>query len=91
MRVCGGGVERADIVPDGPRRHSVMLRLTPALRERLEAETASLVGRKLPVRLDGRLIMDPIVNEPITGGQVQLLGPTRDAARRIRRAAMRPC
>ena len=52
----------------------VNLRLPPALAQRFAALTARKVGQPLAIRYNGRTISAPIVNEPITAGQVQISG-----------------
>lgn len=43
------------------------------------------------LRLDGRILMEPIVCEPITGGEISLSFVTERQGERIRSAAARPC
>jgi hypothetical protein len=70
---------------------SVNMTFRPAWREALRHETARLVGQAMPVRLDGRTLMRPIVREPIAGGVIALSAGTARQAERIRAAALRPC
>ena len=60
-------------------------------RERLRRETERRVGRPLAVRLNGRLLFAPTVREPITGGVVELHGPSQAQMEAIRAAAGRAC
>jgi preprotein translocase subunit SecD len=69
----------------------VTFSFAPDVQPRLAEETARLVDRPLAVRIDGRLVVAPYVNEEIGGLQLELqLNRMRDA-RRIARAARRPC
>lgn len=49
------------------------------LDERLHAAlaelTAGMIAKPLPLRIDGRTIIAPYVNEPITKGSLQVTGP----------------
>ena len=56
-----------------------------------EAElTAANLGKPLPIRVDGRVVSAPLVNEPITGGEVQIAGVDQAEAERIA-AALQTC
>lgn len=90
LRMCGGAVASVTAATDESGGPSVTIAFSPAMTGRFAAETAARVGKPMSVRLDGRIIADPRVNEPITGGQVQLVGPDIDAAA-IRAAAARGC
>jgi preprotein translocase subunit SecD len=70
---------------------SVTITLRPRWRTRLARATARLVGRSMPVRLDGRLLMEPIVREPITGGVLMLAGQAPGDAEAMRVAAAQAC
>jgi len=63
----------------------------PDVQPRLAAATAGLVDRPLAVRIDGRLVVAPYVNEEISGLQLELQLNRMGDARRIARAARRPC
>jgi preprotein translocase subunit SecD len=65
--------------------------LKPGQRARLQAETERLVGSAMPIRLDGRVISEPIVYEPITGGVLSLAGLAGEEADAIRAAIREPC
>lgn len=70
-------------------RPALALTPGPELRAALERETADRVGEPLPLRLDGRVLAEPVVREPLTAGNVHLSGLDDVAA--VRRAALAPC
>ncbi|MGH6787870.1 MAG: SecDF P1 head subdomain-containing protein [Novosphingobium sp.] len=67
------------------------LRLNEAAARRFGIMTGALVGRPLAVRVNGRVVMEPTVTEPILGGEVQITGPDEAAMREIARAVKQPC
>ena len=95
MRVCRALVVDVTVGPSEFEPHDrpvVTLKFVPAAREQLARLTAARVGQPLAVRIDGRLITAPVVNEPILGGQIQLSGGADgDEWETIRSAALRPC
>lgn len=70
-------------------RPALALTLRPELRTALERETKGRVGEPLPLRLDGRVLAEPVVREPLTAGGVHLSG--LDDVEAVRRAALAPC
>jgi hypothetical protein len=84
-----GVVVGADEVFEG--QLSAVVTFRPAWRETLRRETARLVGRPMAVRLDGRILMEPFVRDPVTAGEVSLSLVTARQGARIRAAAARPC
>ena len=64
--------------------------LPAPLREAMAELTAANLGKPLPIRVDGRVVSAPLVNEPITGGQVQIAGVDQAEAERIA-AALQTC
>jgi hypothetical protein len=90
LRMCGGAVASVTAATDEPGMPALVIAFSHAMAERFAAETASRVGKPMSVRLDGRLIADPMINEPILGGLVQLSPATADTAA-IAAAAARSC
>jgi preprotein translocase subunit SecD len=91
VQVCRDTVETAEIGVDSYSFIPVLVvTFKPHLHARIEEETARRVAEPLPVRLDGRIIQEPIVNEPIAGGSVQMTGQEEDMPR-LREAALGPC
>jgi preprotein translocase subunit SecD len=52
------------------------IRLTPAGREAFARFTTENVGRKVEMRIDGKVVMTPVIREPILGGSLQISGPS---------------
>lgn len=42
--------------------------------------TTASVGKKIAITLDGKVLTDPVVNEPITGGRAVITGPSSSGA-----------
>lgn len=91
VQICRDTVER---VSDGadPETGDRFLYVTfkRDLHARVEAETAARVADTISVRLDGRTILEPVVNEPIAGGRIQLFS-TAEELPALRAAALGPC
>jgi hypothetical protein len=68
-------VEKAEAASDLRTKEPVVV-ITMAPRSgRLFAElTQNNVGRRLVYRIDGQVVSEPIIREPITGGVVQISG-----------------
>ena len=79
----------------GTENHSplanVIITLKPELRAILQRETERLVGSAMPIRLDGRVISEPIVHEPISGGVLSLAGTSEEETEAIQSAIRQPC
>lgn len=52
----------------------LMITLADAAALRLQQITAAMVGKPLPVTLDGKALTSPIVREAITGGVLEISG-----------------
>ena len=92
IHACRDTAESA-VADDADHGHFVELIVTlrPSLRAQLQRETERLVGSAMPIRLDGKLISEPIVREPLTGGVLSLAGGSAEEAEAIRAAIARPC
>lgn len=88
---CAGTVADVAVAPDHAGETSAIITLLPAWRAALRRETTRLYNQRMPVRLDGRVLMSPVVREPIAGGVIALAPVTARQAERIGRAAARPC
>ena len=64
--------------------------LAAGREKQLERLTAGRVGKKLPIRLDGRIISAPLIREPLTGGRIAISGAGLPFAA-IAAAARAPC
>ncbi|HEV2818113.1 MAG TPA: hypothetical protein VGW40_12930 [Allosphingosinicella sp.] len=70
---------------------SLIVTLRPELRAELERESGRLVGGAMPIRLDGKLISEPVVREPLTGGVLALSGQSAEETQAIEAAIRQPC
>lgn len=77
MPLCGAGsVETRKVVEEYSGERVLQITLAKAAAADLAALTAANVGHQLAVRVDGEIIMEPNINEPITGGSIQVMGST---------------
>jgi len=92
LRFCAGRVTAVEI--GEPRSYGggpgITFRFSPEFAPQVRALTAQRVGRTLSVVLDGRVIMSPIVNEPM-GGAASIAGAEAAPIDRIRAAVAEPC
>lgn len=92
LRLCGGSVAEVTESRDEQDLPAILLYFSPAMSDRVRGETAQRVNTQLPVVLDGRVLIAPRVNEPITGGAISIAGPELPSdASSIRAAAARSC
>lgn len=76
MPLCGRGPVGADLMVDVYSADPFLLiTLSPATAADLATLTTRHVGHQLAFRAGGRVVAEPQVNEPISGGQLQLGGP----------------
>ena len=90
VRLCRDTVETASPAFDVAGSRALLVRLRPEAARQFARWTAGHVGEKLAIRLDGRILSEPVVNEPILGGTAQISGPFEDVDAAAR-AAKRPC
>ncbi len=57
---------------------SIMITLDTAGAQKLEQLTRKSVGKPLPITLDGKLLMSPIIREPLLGGSLIISGLKTD-------------
>jgi preprotein translocase subunit SecD len=92
IHLCRDTVEQAVAgVDDYGGQPALTLTLSSLLQPRLQRETARRVKRTMAFRLDGEVIQELRVNEPIWGTSLHLSGLTREQAARMRAAALQPC
>lgn len=92
LHVCGANLADAKIEPYlEAAMWRLNIQLLPAFRERLLAETERKVGKPMSVHLDGKMVMQPIVYEPLSTGSVALTGPEREVLEQVRAATLRSC
>jgi preprotein translocase subunit SecD len=53
---------------------SIMLTLSDGASKRLEMLTQNLLNKPLPIVLNGKIIMSPVVHEPLSGGVIDIVG-----------------
>lgn len=90
VHVCRNSIETASAIRDPDGSRALLVTLEPAAGQLLARATAGRVGRKLPIRLDGRTLSEPVINEPILGGRAQVSGLAEDVDAAAR-AAREPC
>lgn len=91
IQICRDTVDRVSTGADPDTGDQFLyVTFTRDLHARIEAETAARVADTLPVRLDGRIILEPVMNEPIAGGSIQLFSTPEDLPR-LRATATGPC
>jgi hypothetical protein len=91
IRLCGDTVAGAIIDRDIDGMAILSLTFRPDSAPLLGRETLRRLNARLPVILDGRSVSEPMVMEPILGGQIQLRGPDAPELEAIRRAALGSC
>ena len=91
--VCRDTVAGVELTED-PYSSVPMILVTfrPDKRQLLEQETRRLVGKPMAIRLDGKIVSEPMVYEPITAGVISLSGGVMDEFfATIREASLKPC
>jgi hypothetical protein len=73
-----------------PGESPVIVRFSLAFAPRVHALTAAFVTRRLPILLDGRIVVRPTVNEPVSHA-ISITSVDETSVEQIRRAAARPC
>lgn len=91
LHLCRDAVADAVVEADTVGMPLLTLTLKPELHDWLRRKTESRVGRRLPLRPGGRLVSEPIVREPLTGGAIQLSGASGKEVEAMRKAALGPC
>lgn len=64
----------ARALPDINGKVGMMLTFTPAAARRLEAISSALVGKPMPVALDGKTLMAELIRKPIANGVIEVPG-----------------
>jgi len=92
IHLCRDTVEGAvaGVADRGPYP-TLTITLRADLRPELQRETGRLVGSAMPVRLDGKLISEPIVLEPLTAGVLALAGQSEEETEAMQAAVGEPC
>ena len=91
LAICGSTLVESRLSQDEWSGLPVLIiDLDGQLREALAELTADMVGRPLPLRFNGRTLIEPIVNEPITAGSLQISGPALEELQAVQ-TALRKC
>lgn len=91
LDLCGSGPVKATASVEALSGLPIVnITLPAALRDALAKLTAANIGKPLPIRVDGRVVSEPHVNEPILGGELQISGVDQADADRIA-AALQSC
>lgn len=78
LPLCGAGPVTVRKAVDEYRGDDILqITLDETGAADLAALTTANVGNQLAVRVDGNLIMAPYVNEPVTGGSIQVTGSSK--------------
>lgn len=80
-------IEEGELIPEPTLR----LVLHDEAAQAFAELTTDMLGETLPVLLDGDILMEPVVHEPILAGSLQIKGPDMDALERARSAMQAPC
>lgn len=67
-------VADARAIPDINKKIGMMVSLTPDAAKRLEGITASLVGKPMEVKLDGKMLVAELIRKPIASGVIEVPG-----------------
>jgi hypothetical protein len=89
LRVCRERVEKAEVVDF--QGGALVLRVADAWRLALLEQTSASFEKQLSVRIDGRTVMTPFINEPVAKAEMMLMSPDRRLLARLRRSALRRC
>ena len=90
--LCAETVVNAGDEPDfnGAMRQ-LSIELTPDAGARFARLTAQAVGKSITVWLDGAVLTEPVVREPIAGGRLSISGMDDAQIERARAAVAAPC
>ncbi|MET0268823.1 MAG: hypothetical protein ABW173_00215 [Sphingomonas sp.] len=77
--IGGEGFPQADIVdaramPDVEGTATIMLTFSPTAAKRLATVTRGSIGKPLPIALDGKLLMTPVILTTVTEGVIEVGG-----------------
>ena len=91
LDLCRAGPVKAEAGADPASGLPIVsIKLSEALRDALAKLTRANVGKPLPIRVDGRIVSEPHVHEPLLNGDLQISGIDRSEADRIA-AALQSC
>ena len=64
----------APIIDQWSKQPAIAIKMRPASAKQFAELTTQNVGRKLELRIDGKIVMAPVVREPILAGSLQISG-----------------
>ncbi|WP_260580572.1 SecDF P1 head subdomain-containing protein [Sphingopyxis sp. PET50] len=84
VALCGGSPVKTEFAQHNiAGQEALLITLDgPAVTELAELTEAS-VGYPLALRVDGKIVVAPSINEPLLGGQFQIVGPDKPELERI--------
>jgi len=92
LKLCRAVVLEASVSADEfPERFIAVIHLRDSAKMDLTRVTEVTRGAPIPVTLNGEVVMEPRVMEPIRGGVLVLSGPDKQVLDRIVRAALNDC
>lgn len=92
LQLCADSVEAASVRPEeNTGRMVVSIILQPEAALAFGEMTGKLVGKALPITVDGKVIISPTVHEPIFGGAIQISGATTEEQSKLVTAFTEPC
>jgi hypothetical protein len=91
MPLCRFGPVAHELLVDRyTAQPSLIIKLHPDAAGDLAALTGRQIGSALALRAGGRIVTEPVINEAITGGQIQISRPDQLALNRLS-AALKSC
>lgn len=84
-------VNAADAADFNGAMRQLSIELTPDAGARFARLTAQAVGKSITVWLDGAVLTEPVVREPIAGGRLSISGMDDAQIERARAAVAAPC
>ena len=92
LQLCAGTVRSVRATTNSyTQERTVTVVLTGDARRQLAALTERSVGQQIAIRVAGRVISEPYVNEPLRGGEFELNGPMPTLLNELKAAARAPC
>jgi hypothetical protein len=91
IHICRDVVVSAVATTNSSGFPAVQFIFTPKIQPRLKDETTRSNGHYVPVRINGRLVSTPYIEEPIAGVELELHGSDQRTVRKIAAAARHPC
>jgi hypothetical protein len=91
LKLCRAVVADAKLTREPSDYLALVIKLTGDTAPTLAMLTERSIGHPLAVRLNGKVIAQPIVDEPLERGELQLSGPDRQTLEQIQTALAASC